>query len=54
MIKKRGFYTQLIRHLVQFAAFILFPGLFISVFFAVRDLLTAFVEGRFSFSGLFP
>lgn len=54
MIKKRGFLTQFIRHLVQFTAFILFPGLFISVFSAVRDLVTAFVEGRFSFGGLFP
>lgn len=54
MAKKRGFFTQLIRHLVQLAAFILFPGLFITVFSAVRDLVTAFVEGRFSFGGLFP
>lgn len=54
MIKKRGFLTQLVRHLVQLAAFILFPGLFISVFSAVRDLVTAVVEGRFSFGGLFP
>lgn len=53
MVKKRGFLTQLIRHLVQLAAFILFPGLFISVFSSVRDLVTAFVEGRFSFGGLF-
>lgn len=54
MRKKRGFFTQFIRHLIQFAAFILFPGLFISVLSAVRDLLTAFMNGSFSFSGLFP
>ena len=54
MVKKRGFATQLIRHLVQLAAFILFPGLFISVFSAMRDLVTAVMEGRFSFGGLFP
>lgn len=54
MIKKRGFLTQLIRHLVQIAAFILFPGLFISVFSAVRDLVTAVMDGQFSVSGLFP
>ena len=54
MSKKRGFFTQLIRHLIQFAAFILFPGLFIMVFSAVRDLLTAFMDGSFSFNGLFP
>lgn len=54
MVKKRGFVTQLIRHLVQLAAFILFPGLFIMVFSAVRDLVTAVMEGQFSVSGLFP
>lgn len=54
MVKKRGFVTQLIRHLVQLAAFILFPGLFISVFSAVRDLVTAVMDGQFSFGGLFP
>lgn len=51
MVKKRGFFTQLIRHLVQLAAFILFPGLFITVFSAVRDLVMAFVEGRFPVCG---
>lgn len=54
MSKKRDVFTQFIRHLVQFAAFILFPGLFIMVFSAVRDLLTAVMDGSFSFSGLFP
>ncbi len=54
MRKKRGFFTQFIRHLIQLAAFILFPGLFITVFSAVRDLVAAVMEGRFSFSGLFP
>ncbi len=54
MSKKRGFLTQLIRHLIQFAAFMLFPGLFITVFSAVRDLLTAIIDGSFSFGGLFP
>lgn len=54
MSKKRSVFTQFIRHLVQFAAFILFPGLFITVFSAVRDLLTAFIDGSFSFSRLFP
>ena len=54
MVKKRAFLTQLVRHLVQLAAFILFPGLFISVFSAVRDLVTAFKDGQFSFGGLFP
>lgn len=54
MVKKPGFFTQFVRHLVQLAAFILFPGLFITVFSAVRDLVTAFMDGQFSFSGMFP
>lgn len=54
MNKKRGAFTQFIRHLVQFTAFILFPGLFIMVFSALRDLVTAFIDGSFSFGGLFP
>lgn len=54
MRKKRGFFTQLIRHLVQAAAFILFPGLFIMVFSAVRDILAAFMDGSFSAGELFP
>lgn len=53
MAKKHGFVTQLIRHLVQLAAFILFPGLFVTVFSAVRDIVTAFMEGGFSINGLF-
>lgn len=40
--------------MVQLAASILFPGLFITVFSAVRDLVTAFVSGQFSFGRLFP
>lgn len=54
MSKKRGFFTQFIRHLVQLAAFILFPGLFITVLSALRDLVTALMDGSFSFGGLFP
>ena len=54
MSKKRGFFTQFIRHLIQLAAFILFPGLFIMVFSAVRDILAAFMGGSFSASELFP
>ena len=54
MRNKRGFFTQFIRHLVQAAAFILFPGLFITVFSAVRDILAAFMDGSFSVAELFP
>lgn len=45
MNKKRGSVTQSIRHLIQFAAFLLFPGLFITVLSAVRDILTACMGG---------
>lgn len=57
--EKTWLFTQLIRHLVQFAAFILFPGLFITVFSAVFVLLVAiaasflFVE-RFFYRYLCP
>lgn len=54
MRKKRSFFIQFIRHLIQIAAFILFPGLFIMVFSAVRDILTAFINGSFSAGELFP
>ena len=54
MHNKRGFFTQFIRHLVQLTAFILLPGLFITVFSAVRDILAAFMDGSFSVSELFP
>lgn len=54
MRNKRGFFTQFIRHLVQAAAFILFPGLFIMVLSAVRDILAAFMDGSFSAGELFP
>ena len=52
MSRKRGFATQMIRHLIQFAAFVLSPGLFIVVFGAVRDILKALINGSFSVAGL--
>lgn len=48
MGKKHISLTQLIRHIVQVAAFLLFPGLFITVFSAVGDILTALIKDRFS------
>ena len=44
--------TQLLRHLIQAAAFLFFPGLFLSTFTALRDVVTALVAGSFSFAGL--
>lgn len=42
--------TQIIRHIVQLGAFILFPGLFITTFSAVRDIYTAIIGGSFQLS----
>lgn len=42
--------TQLVRHIIQLAAFILLPGLFIFTFSAIRDVYTALIKGSFSFS----
>lgn len=42
----------LTRRLVQLAAFVLFPGLFISTFAALKSIYTAIVSGTFSVSAL--
>ena len=44
--------TQLLRHGVQFLSFLLFPGLFLTVFNALRDVVTALFSGTFAFSAL--
>ena len=44
--------TQLLRHLIQLGAFIFFPGMFLSTFNALRDVVTALVTGSFTFAGL--
>ena len=49
---KRISITQTVRHLVQLVAFILFPGLFISTFSALGDIIKALVNGTFSVSTL--
>lgn len=36
--KKRFSVTQILRYVIQIAAFILFPGLYVTVFHAIRDL----------------
>jgi polyferredoxin/uncharacterized protein with FMN-binding domain len=45
-------WAQVIRHLIQLAAFILMPDLFISTFGAIKDVYTAMIGGTFSFSAL--
>ena len=44
--------SQVIRHLIQLAAFLLTPGLFISAFGAVKDVYTAILGGTFSLGAL--
>ena len=52
--KKRFSVTQILRHVIQIAAFILFPGLFVTVFHAIRDIVTSLIAGTFSFSASAP
>ena len=40
-MKKKISITQIIRHIIQLGAFLLFPGMFISIFMAIRNLYTA-------------
>ncbi len=44
--------TQLLRHGVQLLSFLLFPGLFLTVFNALRDVVVAIISGTFAFSAL--
>ena len=44
--------TQLLRHTVQLISFLLFPGLFLTVFNALKDVVTALVTGTFAISAL--
>ena len=44
--------AQWLRHGVQFVSFLLFPGLFLTVFNALRDVVTALVTGTFALSAL--
>ena len=44
--------TQWLRHGVQLVAFLLFPGLFLTVFNALRDVVAALITGTFTLSAL--
>ena len=44
--------TQLLRHGIQLLAFLLFPGLFLTVFNALKDVIVALVTGTFALSAL--
>jgi polyferredoxin len=43
---------QAIRRFIQLASFILLPGLFVSIFSAMKDIFTALIGGTFSFGAL--
>lgn len=45
-------YPVIIRHLIQLAAFALFPGMFIIIFNSMKSLVTAAAAGTFSLSAL--
>lgn len=44
--------TQLLRHAVQLLSFLLFPGLFLTVFNALRDVVVALFTGTFALTTL--
>jgi polyferredoxin len=50
MKKRKISVMQIIRHACQLAAFIIYPGLFVSVFLAVKDIYTALISGKFAWS----
>lgn len=45
-------YTLILRHIIQLAAFVLFPGMFIIIFNALKSLVTAVAAGNFSLTAL--
>lgn len=47
-------WIQIARHLVQLAAFFLYPGLFVAIFLAIKDIYTALIGGTFTFAALSP
>ncbi len=51
---KRFSITQILRHTIQLGAFFLFPGLFLTVFQALKDLVVSLIQGTFSFSAQAP
>ena len=50
MKKRKLSVTQLVRHLIQLAAFLLAPGLFITVFSDIGSIYKAVISGGFSFA----
>lgn len=44
--------SRIIRRITQTGSFLLIPGLFISIFSAIKDIFTSLINGTFSFSTL--
>lgn len=50
---KRNISTrQIFRHAIQLMSFFLFPGLFIMAYSSIKSVITAIINGTFSFSSL--
>lgn len=43
---------QIVRHIIQLVSFFVLPGLFLTVFLAIKDVYTALIGGTFVFSAL--
>ena len=54
MNDKRCSTTQILRHLIQIASFILIPGLFILTLYSVKDIYTSILQGTFSLASTGP
>lgn len=50
--QKKKFKLNAVKIFIQVAAFIFIPGLFITVFSAIRDIYTSIIGGSFSITGL--
>ena len=52
--KKKFSLTQIIRHCIQLAGFLLFPGLFLSVYSAFKNIYISAVAGTFTWAANGP
>lgn len=50
--EKRYSFTQIIRHIIQIASFILIPGLFILIWNSIGGIYKAILEGTFTFQNM--
>ena len=52
--KTKNRHIQITRHIIQVIAFIAFPGLFITVYGSIKDIVTSIISGTFSLAGNAP